>query len=237
MVSCQDVTKSLSASKLPVAIDASVGGEYFSEVEQQIETILLWAHRTFGPDHLINAKEEFYQLMGKVFPDDDFFNRRMSYFVDYFIFNRPVPHHKDLTETPFQMYRAQNSLSEGDIQSATHSLFNVSRVSDQGLVIRDLIAGEKYRIARGAQSSFEGITKKDLFQGFLYDLGTTKLLSRGLIFHPPASHALIRKELKSELKKDSFAVEPLLSRFAKQQLRHLRHLHVNPKVFYSSNPR
>lgn len=236
MVSCEEVKENVSPASLRLAIDASVGGEHITEVEQYLEQILLWAHHVYGPAVLVQAKEDFYERTGKIFHDDAFFNDRISYFTDYFIFERKLSSHlHPEVGTPFEIY--QKVPTSHSIQGFIHSIFSVQRVHDQYLTIRDLASTERHKIPRTNVSAFELINKKDLFQGFIYDLGSQKALSRGLIFHPTDAHSTIRKYIKSQQKKNLFQLEEALLRFAKQQLRHLRHNHVNPKLFYQQEPR
>lgn len=226
----------MSSHGLRVAIDASVGGENISDLERHLESILLWAYRIFGSEHLIRAKENYYETMGKVFPEDDFFNGRMSYFIDYFLFERTIE--SDASErrgTPFQLYTEENG--DSIIQKVTHSVFSVYRMNDQGLIIRNIVNGDKFRIAPNQTSTFEGIERKDLFQGFLYHLENGQDLSRGLIFHPRTGHSGIKKYIKVQQKKGELEMPIALSRFARQQLHYLRHPHVSPKVFYQQDPR
>lgn len=236
MVSCEEVNTLTPDSSFRLAIDASVGGENITEVEKYLEQILLWAHQKFGPEPLVQAKEDFYEQTGKIFHDDSFFNERMSYFIDYFIFERILTTKDDsIEETPFELY--QKVEAEHMIQGVVHSLFSVYRLNDQFLTIRDIHSNERYKLPRSPHSNFDGINKKDLFQGFVYDLGSHKTLSRGLIFHPTDAHTSIKKYLKLQQKKNQLDLRLALTRFAKQHLRHLRHSHVNPKLFYQQDPR
>jgi len=232
MVSCEEVNSAIPGSNFRLAIDASVGGENITEVEKYLEQILLWAHKSLGPEPLVQAKEDFYERTGKVFHDDSFFNDRMSYFIDYFIFERQLPSHNG---SAFDLYQKEDT--NHCIHGVWHSIFSIHKLHDQYLTLRDLISTERHKIPRSKETSFDGITKKDLFQGFIYNLGPQKTLSRGLIFHPIDSHSSIKKYLKLQQKKSSLDVDQVLIRFAKQHMRHLRHGHVNPKLFYQQDPR
>jgi hypothetical protein len=230
MVSCENIEKSAAVSvSPPLAADFSANVE--SQIDNQLETFLEWSHKIFGSEQLILAKEEFYTKMGKIFPEDDFFNRRISYFVDYFLFERPLRSKcKHNRMTPFNAFKE----SEGSptIQRASHSIYQVLKVCQKFLHIEDFISGERFKIEPSDHTSFEGIVKKDLFQGFIYDVDNQTVLSRGLVFHPPQVHGLIKKHLKMLRKNDLFNREQILSFLARTHLRHIRHSHVSAKLFY-----
>lgn len=220
-----------------VAIDPSVGGENVSELEKCLEHMLLWAYQKVGSETLVQAKEEFYERTGKIFPDDDFFNDRMSYFIDQFVFERPLGlNDDDPGQTIFEAYLKQNEANT-PIQGFIHSIFSIHRINDKLLTLRDLFTNERHKITRTEEANFQGIGKKDIFQGFIYQLESHKTLSRGLVFHPHTSHSIIKKHLKSLQKQGTFETHPILSDLAMQQLRHLRHGHVHPKLFYQKNLR
>ena len=225
------------ANRTHFVIDNSVCGDSNSEVDRYLEDILNWSHRHFGPSQLVNAKEEFYWKTGKIFSDDSFFNSRMSYFLDYFLFERPleIKDEKFRGQTPYIAYTKQVN-NDPVISSFIHSVFQVLKCSRDSIYIRDVLKGEKYLVTRREHETFEGIRKKDLFQGFLYLLDNRSILSRGLIFHPSPSFGLIKKFLKKIRKLEEYEDNRALSRLARLQLRHFRHVHVNPRIFYAEEP-
>lgn len=233
MVPSNEINQGSENANTKAAELSSVSGFELTDVEREIEAIIAWYSGSFGADEFVQYKETFFLTFGKVFPEDDFFNRRMSYFIDQFVFE----HHLPLTlptivyKTPFERYLELNVASH--LATAQHSVFYVQKVQTQSMLLKDLITTERIRVDQAHNTSFEGIQKKDIFQGFIYDLHHKKALSRGLIFHPNNVHHLIRKDLRTSLKKNQFDKHQTLARLASQQLRHLRHLHVNPKIFYN----
>jgi hypothetical protein len=230
MVSCENIEKSTAVS-VAQTFTTDPRSDVESLIDNQIENILEWSHNIFGSEQLILAKEEFYTKMGKIFPEDDFFNRRISYFVDYFLFERPLRSKcKHNSMTPFNSYKELEGSPK--IQRASHSIYQVLKVNQKSLHIEDLISGERFKIEPSDHTSFEGIVKKDLFQGFIYDVEDQTILSRGLVFHNAQVHGLIKKHLKMLRKNDLFNREQILSLLARTHLRHIRHSHVSAKRFY-----
>ncbi|SME89146.1 hypothetical protein [Pseudobacteriovorax antillogorgiicola] len=229
MVSDNEIDQG-SSNIIAVAIDDSLGG-HKSSIEEAIEKILLWAHSKIGAEQLVQAKEQFYWKTGKFFPDDIFYVNRISYFIDYFIFERPLETSNQFSgKTPFECY--QDLKDDHQIQDFHHSVFSVHKISDVGIILKDMIHKTRYKISARSTERFDGILKNDIFQGFIYQIQDQYWLSRGLIFHPHKAYRSIRKSVKKELKKEDLQVNIVLQKLARQQLRHLRHEHVNPRVFY-----
>jgi hypothetical protein len=224
-----------------VAIDPNLAGDSASEEEVFIEFLVMWSSAKFGDSQLVNAKEEYFWKMGKAFPEDPFFHRRMAYFLDYFLFERLV----DIIgspysgKTPFEIYRSEApSCRPGwEMTSFRHSVFQVGRFLPLGFIAEDLMSGVKVTISRKQGERHDGLRSKKLFQGFLYGMGERYVLSRGLIFHPERAARLVGKEVKAAKKSGGLDRPRLLSRLARQEIRCLRHPHVDARLIYSEDPR
>lgn len=229
MVSGQSVEFSVIP---PVAIDGSVGGEWRSPLDQQREDVITWVVDLIGVEEVVRAKEEFFAQTGMIFHDDESYHRRMSYFLDYLLFIRPLTH-MDLNNapTPFALYKDKHP--DTPIHSYTHSLFKVIKIHSMGLVLKDLCSDDRIRIQKQSDELFDGIAKSDVFQGFVFHMDETPVLSHGLIFHPARSHRLLVKALKEEKKQGSFDRLTYLARCARLQLKHARLRHVDPRIVYA----
>jgi hypothetical protein len=226
-----------SVEEIPVippfaVIDGSVGGEWRSPLDQQREDIINWVVNLLGVEEVVRAKEEFFAQTGMIFHDDESYHRRMSYFIDYFLFIRPLVHlDPDNPPTPFALYRDKHP--QTTIQSYTHSLFKVLKIQSTGLVLKDLCSDDKIRIQKQSDELFDGIAKSDVFQGFVFHMDEAPVLSHGLIFHPARSHRLLVKALKETKKQGLFDRLTFLAQGARLQLKHARLRHVDPRVVYA----
>lgn len=215
-----------------VAIDGCVGGEWRSPLDQQQEEIVSWAVNLLGVEEVVKAKEEFFAQTGMIFHDDESYHRRMSYFIDYFLFIRPLKHlDANNPPTPFALYRAQHPNTP--IHNYTHSLFKVMKIQATGLILKDLCSNDKIRIQKQSDELFDGITRNDVFQGFVFHMDETPVLSHGLIFHPARSHRLLLKSLKELKKQGNFERQAYLTRCARLQLKHAHLRHVDPRLVYA----
>ena len=204
-----------------------------SEIDECVEKIVHWAEDFYGQDAIIQAREDFFDSAGKVFHDDHFFHERMSLFLDYFIFERKLQKNEgDIPESPFEAF---SQLHEPHITNFRHSMFEAAKATDTNLEIVDALTKERIKISPRGLQRFDGIQKKDMFQGFLYKVGDQNYLSHGLIFHPKDSWRMMRKEIKkwrSKSDMNSFVKDLYL--WAKTNLKSVRHAHVSPKVIYKS---
>lgn len=219
----------VSNSSQPSAITTidDYRGNYKSPLGEAIEKALVWSQNTFGTQEIIDAKNSFYQLTGKFFPEDDFYLNRISYFIDYFLFERTI---KNKT-TPFALYtEKQPSI----ITEAIHNIFVVQKVNDSSLSLKSLVHQEKYRISSHQGERFDGILKGDLIQGFIYKIENSFHLSRSLLFHPHKGAKYIKKKIKKGSRAEHFNTSEMLYELARTQMKHLRHDHVSPKVFYAA---
>ncbi len=217
-----------------VAIDAYVGGEEQTESDKFIENLLHCYVERHGTERLIEAKEGFFRSGGKIFAEDDNYHQRIYYFLNHFIFEQALS--TSQRATPFLEYleTAEGSLSP--IDGFTHSLFRILKIKADHLILVDLFSEKKHRIEKQLGQVFEGIEKKDVFQGFILHHGSETFLSRGLIFHPARSHKIIANYLKQERKGQKFGKDQLLFGLARHQLKHTRLKHVDPKLVYIENP-
>jgi len=221
-----------------------------SSVEKLCETMIAWAQQTLGGDEFVAAKEEFFTQTGKFFSDDPFYDERITYFLDHFIFGRPVAR-KDgdstLLETPYQSFMRSSQLYEGGSQAEKfadfaeigcfrHSLFQVLRCSKNEMLVRDLVSGTKHKISAQGRTSLVAFHKHDLFQGYLLPYRDQVYLSLGVIHHPSIVSRLVRGELKKLLKAAEkggvFDKGKFLFDLAHRHMRAMRHKKADPRLLY-----
>lgn len=217
-----------------VAIDVFVGGEELTETDRFIENLLQSYVSRHDTEALVEAKEDFFKSGGKIFAEDDNYHQRIYYFLNHFIFERALSAKE--RATPFLEYLETAEGSTTPVDGFTHSLFKILKIKGDHLILKDLFSEKKIRVEKQAGQVFEGIEKNDVFQGFLLHQGSQTFLSRGLIFHPPRSHKIIANILKQERKTQKLPKDQLLFGFARQQLKHTRLKHVDPKLVYLENP-
>jgi hypothetical protein len=221
-------------------------------VDDLVEVLMAWAQTTFGADEIVRAREEFFSLAGKVFHDDPFYETRINYFFDFFLMERPVLSGRAVEGlgpvTPLGLFLRRCDLGEIHVPAAAlagfqrlarfkHGLFQVLKVRDHTMTVRDLCTREKYQVVAKSDETYRGFEKKDVFQGFLFTQADLAFLSQGIVQHPVKAARVIKKRLKAALKAGAFELQSMLSKLARQQLRYLRHRHVDPVLLYQTEPR
>lgn len=211
--------------------------------DQLLEAVVMRSEREFGKSAFIAAKDDFHALFGKVFPEDPFYETRMSYFLDYFVFLRPLA---SGAGAPTAFLRFGHEIarmfdSSGDVagrlvramEAFRHSLFEIVNVpAANSMTIRDLRTGTPYQVRRKSNESFCGFTRDTVFQGFVFPDGNHAYLGNGLIMHPPQVMPVIRKFLKKQEKSADFDEQSTLARLAWVQLKAMRHSHAGAKRIY-----
>jgi len=217
----------------PIAIDIYVGGDQQTATDSFLESLIQGFVSRYGDKPIIEAKEQFFVQGGKIFAEDDNYHQRIYYFLNHFVFERPL---NSFTRTTPFLEHLESGKGGLAIEGFTHSLFKILKVKPDHIFLKDLFTEKKMRIDKQQLEVFEGIAKGDVFQGILLHQGAVTYLSRGLIFHPVRSHKIILNLLKQERKSQRFGKDQILFALARQQLKHTRLKHVDPKIVYQENP-
>ena len=198
-------------------------------VSDLVEVILHWSHENFGIDEFIEAKKQFFDSFGRVFPDEDFYNQRISYFLDFFTFQRKIKKGQTSEEeTPFEQFiksKFVNKIKKDQLVESfkqlddyRHSLFYVSKVSSNKLTLKDLFTKEKIEIGQHYHLFFEGFVPKSIIQGFIFNTKTIPYISQGVLTHPPNVTRIIRKIIKKLKPGESSQEYSLFTKLAKINL-------------------
>lgn len=217
-----------------------------AEIDDLTELIISFANENAGKAEIVAASERFFMENGKVFHDDSFYDPRMTYFFDHFVFERPLAGHGGPLATPYEHFLAAVkdqhltlapavSALLGQLRDYRHSLFQIVKLDLTKMVLQDLLVPGRITVTAKSGESFRGLDKKTIFQGFVFPRGEEAQVSSGIILHPKRSTRLIKKFVKQAQKTENFSRKITLARLASLQLRHLRHRHVDPKSIYAAD--
>lgn len=214
------------------------------DIDPRIDQISQWAYATFGAKEFEAASNEFYALGGKYFYDDSIYYARTNYFLDYFIFERPL-NFEGMTKTPFAHFFCSDKFAfeysrdekNGflDLRLFKHSIFCTNKVTKSEIHLRCLVTDEELSIPSDKHFDWtQGFRKGDLLQGFVYPKATALTLSSGLIIHPTDTTKLVYKYFKKQKSFDPKKVSKDLMLLARVQLEAYRHKHRPAKVVYDN---
>ena len=217
------------------------------QVADLTEALIEWTKNRYGVDEFIQAHKEFQLLTGRIYHDDGFYHEWMSYFLDYFTYQRPIQgslRENAAGATPYELFIQSNYLDEKrldeslkgtfrELKGFVHSLFLVLKVSKGQMLIKDIFSNEKYEIAGEGRLFFYGFIARSVLQGFLFIIKDRAYLSDGIIFHPRPVTPAIKKATK-DTKKQGKDLRKLLIHLAKHNLTYVRHRQIDPKKIYRS---
>lgn len=207
-------------------------------IDHFLDHMLRWAEKKFGNEEFVLAKEEFFWKMGKVFPEDVFYEQRMTYFLDYFLLQRPLSQRDgNFLKSTLERYLndPEQLLTEESLSGFYHSVFMVQKNNLQSIVVKDLCTQDQIVVSARQNESFKAIQRKEIFQGFLYRADEKVYLSRGVIFHPAKCGRILRKNLKKKVASADFDSLKEVCALARLQLKFLRHKNIDAKRIYSEN--
>jgi len=210
-------------------------------VDDCLEIVVSWIERQLGKTYFVRPLEAFQAKFGKVNPEDDFYQARMNYFLEHCVLENSMDEIGG-SRAPISRFFEENAhLTSGDDPASAiwrdfcgfrHSLFQVIKTGAELIVVRDLIAGKTLRIQSKAGETLKYLSKKSIFQGYVFGHHDLYSLGQGLILHPELANAEILKYIRQHHRYPRVATGDITRKMAQTNMRYLRMQHVNPAVIY-----
>lgn len=183
---------------------------------------------------LVRARDDFFQMTGKLNQSDPSFNNRMNAFLLWFIFD--FRSSLDL-KTPFELYcEAVRSLQPEVNQDSvcayknhTHSLFEFKKMQKEDAIVRDLFSGEKLRIVD--PDFLIGSPSGTIFETRVFNLDGQYRFSNYFIQHPAEMKKPIKKRCK-QIRKCGETVKPFIAMLHSYHTKWERYRNINIKSIY-----
>jgi hypothetical protein len=217
--------------------------EQVSSTDDCLDVVVDWVEKIAGKNYFIAPLEEFQQRFGKVNPEDDFYQSRMNYFLEWCVLERPLSlnaagrapasiffeKHPDITnlENP-------SSSSWRAFSGFRHSIFEVVEAGSDCIEVVDLCSGKLAKVVSKSGETLRYLSKGTIFQGYLFGHHAHRMLGQGLIIHPELAYKQIKRFLKDHQRLPRFSSAEICRFFAMTNMRYLRMQHVNPAVIYQS---
>ncbi len=180
------------------------------------------------------AKKDFFQDAGIMDEKMDHFEMRMTQFLDWYLFTRPLAVR---TVTPAQfaleidefVMTAQERIYFECLSETRHGLFEYLRLRGKDIAVRDLFV-DKEVVIRESQVNI-GFTREEIFDARLIPYGEDFIFARAFCFHPAEATTFIQSEIEKvqeieDEKQCHQALESLLLRLMKMR--------ISPEVFASA---
>ncbi len=223
---------------------ASQADDAGSSIDAAIEKLTHWAEREFGNEELIAAREEFFAKFGKVFYDDSFFGSRMSYFINYYLFERSIAKESVKNISPVRYYLDLNPERTDaasiqvihELSLCIHGIFQVLKVkNNQDAIFLNLLTQDKIPMRLPKNYRLFGLKKNQILQGFVFRTQTGYHPAAGIAYHPDGVFPILKKAIKASNKSADADHLEFLGRTASTQLKATRLKHVDPKTIYKTD--
>ena len=212
-------------------------------IDHCLELVVNWIEKKAGKSYFVGPLEEFQARYGKVNPEDEFYQSRMNYFLEYCMLERTMTGRADGL-APISVFFDQHSdITQGDDANALiwrnfsgfyHGVFQVRNSGEKQVEAMDLLTEKKFLLVSKAGETLKYLRNKTIFQGFLFGTLNRRCLGQGLIVHPELANKEIHKFIKKYLKYPLVSSNEVLRLMAQTNMRLLRMQHVNPAVIYQS---
>lgn len=186
------------------------------------------------------AKKDFFANLGVINEEDSDFENQMDIFMGWFLFDRPLQNY-DLA--PVQLYyrRNQTSLTEAELSAfhalteTQHSIFELLKISDKGLVLRDLSNKNKLEVIESPYKV--GFSRGDIFESRLIPHKGKYCFASGFCFHPKDAVKFIEEQMKKIRKEDHSQRTKTLLKLNQMKYKHQRFPHIDAAHIYTLTPK
>ena len=190
-------------------------------------------------DEVKKAKNEFFDRTGKVAEGSEKFESQMRAFLDWYLFDRPMdkaqlcPIKLFLIEKADEILPGDHEIYQGLTQSI-HSVFELQKVRDEDVYVKDLVSGEKY-IVEDSEINL-GFTKGDVFEARLLKLRDRLVFGNSFTFHPREVRSFILKQIKQVRYLDHAHKLKLFQKLSSMRLKTDQYPHIDVRHIYTENP-
>lgn len=190
-------------------------------------------------DEVKRAKEEFFERTGKVAEGSEKFEGQMKAFLDWYLFDRPM---EKAELCPVKLYVVEHKADMGpgeteifeQLCQSIHSIFELQKVRESDVYLKDLISGEKYIVEESEIS--QGFTKGDVFETRLLKYKDRLVFGSSFTFHPRECRGFILKQIKQVKYLDQNHKLKLFQRLSSMRLKTDQYPHIDVKHIYTENP-
>jgi hypothetical protein len=191
-------------------------------------------HQQFS-EALLQAKDKFFQITGKVSESNRNFTLRMNTFLHWFAFDWEL---ESIRLTPYEVYvktlRGKVDASEFKILEEqinhVHSLFKFIKITKNGFtVIKDILNGQRYLVFD--QNALFGVDKGTFFETRLYQVDSGFIFANYFVFHPLVVRRGIKKNIRL-IRKQRKPLLPFLLRLQSYNYKWHKYRSIDIKSIY-----
>lgn len=213
-------------------------------LQQLHERLLSWATADARKEDLLAARREHFARHGEPHEEDRTFDVRQNGALDHYLYEwRPAQG----APTPIERFMAEEGPSiepadlaaYRDLARSVHGLFEVRKLRDGQVRLRDLFAGGDYEVTERRQ--LVGLEKGDLLEARLLPYEGNLLFSGAFLYHPREARKAILAEVKKRKKAAAKAggapdVPEFLGVLARMAIKLERYRNVRLESIYDFSP-
>jgi hypothetical protein len=208
-----------------------------NEYEKVIEKILNHFVSDTFKDELVLARKEFFENAGTLDENSPHYESRMAQFYDWYFFTRELIGYK---QTPLESCHLVRELRFTDeelktievLKQHSHSLFEVIKVKNSDVYIKDLFANKKL-IVKASPFIF-GFDPDEIFEVRLIPNEGSFVFTRGFCFHPESAKKFILDQVKAHRKDPDLDRDTFMLRLCKMRYKFEQYKHVKPELIYAN---
>ncbi|HET7824765.1 MAG TPA: hypothetical protein VFK90_05510 [Anaeromyxobacter sp.] len=166
---------------------------------QHHEKLLSWATAEPRKEHLLAARKEHFARYGEPHEEDRSFEIRVNGMLDHYLYDfRPAGGLGTTLERFVEAEAASLSPEEvrayRDLGANVHGLFEVRRIGDSAVRLRDVFTGVDHDVTERRQVA--GLGKGDLLEARLLPFDGALFFSGAFLYHPREARKPILAEVK-----------------------------------------
>ena len=207
------------------------------------ERLLSWAIAEARKERLLEARRQHFGVCGEPHEEDRTYEARLNGMLDFYLYDyRPTEGGRTTLEEFLSSEGA--SLEEGerrafeDLSRNVHTLFEVRRISDGQVRLRDLFTGKDHEVIERRQ--LLGLEKGDVLEARLLPNEGGLVFSGAFLYHPREARKSILAEVKRRRKAAGKGGKPdvpgLLALLSRMALKLERYRNVRLESIYDFSP-
>jgi len=204
-------------------------------LSKYIDTLLQFAGSGDLEYEIVRAKKEYFARFGVSSNPDGIFENYMLNFVDWYVFDRPLT---NTGKTPLWTFldRFSNTLDEKELEiyrdmtRNIHSLFQVIKIGDEEVKIKELFDENKFIVK---DEMPKGFCKNEIFEARIIPYGQDYCFGEAFMFHPLQAVKIILEKIK-RIKTSYEPLErlKLIQDLASRKFKLEQYRHVDALKFY-----
>lgn len=163
------------------------------------ERLLAWATAEPRKEELLAARREHFERYGEPHEEDRTYETRMTGMLDYYLFDYRPPGSSATTVERFVEEEGgalgpEELAAYGDLTRTVHGLFEVRKIRDGQVVLRDAFTAGDHEVTERRQVA--GLDKGDVLEARLLPFQGNLYFSGAFLYHPREARKPILTEVK-----------------------------------------